>query len=428
MQINTIFFYLFLERSGTVVRGKANFFKVGFSKQREMKQYRIDFAPEIAVTHYKKKIVDANKEKLNIEKYVFDGSSLYTNDAVVMDVDAEFEERPIKIFVRITGQDNSLQTFNLIIRDAMNRLDLQNVKRNYYDAAQKIDIPNGNLELWPGYVTSIREYDNKALLMNAEIIHKFMRKDTIIQITRRLMDSSPQNWKEELEREVVGSTILTDYTNKTYTVDGIDFTKTPKSTFRLATGENKSYADYYEERYNIRIQDKSQFMLVSRARERDIRAGQPENIYLIPELSRATGLTDRMRADFKLMREISEHTRLNPEKRVHELMRFNKRLLETPKSKAVFDRWGAEVSRDLVDIEIRELPNEQIIFGGNISSETDVKAEWNIRGRTTMYETVECKRWILLYPEKIERESRNFENVLIGAAKEMNYIIATPLR
>ncbi|KAG5672471.1 hypothetical protein PVAND_002598 [Polypedilum vanderplanki] len=67
------------------------------------------------------------------------------------------------------------------------------------------------------------------------------------------------------------------------------FHMNPNSTFRLANGKEMTYVDYYMSKYGIKINDRQQFLLVSRARERDIRAGKPEMIYLIPELSRATG-------------------------------------------------------------------------------------------------------------------------------------------
>lgn len=89
-------------------------------------------------------------------------------------------------------------------------------------------------------------------------------------------------------------------------------------------------------------------MLVSRARERDIRAGQPENIYLIPELSRATGLTDSLRGDFRLMQKISQYTRLSPDDRVNALKKFNRRILSNTESVAVLTRWDMMLSKGKV--------------------------------------------------------------------------------
>lgn len=53
------------------------------------------------------------------------------------------------------------------------------------------------------------------------------------------------------------------------------------------------------QRYNIDIKDKKQPLIVSRAKARDIRGGQDEQILLVPELCRATGITEDMRNDFR---------------------------------------------------------------------------------------------------------------------------------
>jgi len=52
-------------------------------------------------------------------------------------------------------------------------------------------------------------------------------------------------------------------------------------------------------RYNINIRDFKQPLLVSRPTEKNLRGGVDQLIKLIPELARATGLTDNMRSDFK---------------------------------------------------------------------------------------------------------------------------------
>jgi aubergine-like protein len=293
----------------------------------------------------------------------------------------------------------------------MQQLRLQNIKRNYFDPQAKIAVPEGKLELWPGYLTSIRSYENDNILLCAEIIHKFMRNETVYEIARSLM-SSP-DWQDTLRKEIVGTTVLTDYTNKTYNVDDIDFTMTPRSTFLSSNGDETNFMEYYKNKYNIMINDDRQMMLVSRAKERDIRAGMPENIYLIPELSRATGLTDRLRSNFKLMQQISAHTRLSPEDRVKALHKFNRRIQTTEGSVKILRQWELELSRELVQFEARELAPEDIIFGSNHKETASQKAEWQIRGSTAMYSAVNCERWIFLYPRALEREAMNFLKVII---------------
>ena len=89
---------------------------------------------------------------------------------------------------------------------------------------------------------------------------------------------------------------MTHYNKKTYRIDDIDFEMNPRSTFNLRK-ENRdvSYMEYYQTRYQLRINSDSQPLLVSRPSKRDQNRGDDQPIYLIPELCSMTGLTDSMR-------------------------------------------------------------------------------------------------------------------------------------
>lgn len=49
------------------------------------------------------------------------------------------------------------------------------------------------------------------------------------------------------------------------------------------------------QKYNIRIKDHGQPMLISKSNAKDRRAGMPDLVYLVPEFCVMTGLTDEMR-------------------------------------------------------------------------------------------------------------------------------------
>jgi aubergine-like protein len=72
----------------------------------------------------------------------------------------------------------------------------------------------------------------------------------------------------------------------------------PASTFDKQ-GTEMSYQDYYKTRYNEGITDPNQPLLINKDRKTGI------EVALIPELCQLTGLTDSMRADFKLMKDLA---------------------------------------------------------------------------------------------------------------------------
>ena len=101
-----------------------------------------------------------------------------------------------------------------------------------------------------------------------------------------------------------------------YRVDEIHWEKSPSDTFTNSKGEAVSYIDYYRNQYNLTVQDTKQPLLISRSKKKGLSEGEVDRIIcLIPEFCLMTGLTDAMRADFKIMKEVGAFTRLSPAQR-----------------------------------------------------------------------------------------------------------------
>lgn len=69
--------------------------------------------------------------------------------------------------------------------------------------------------MWPGYITSIRQHEQD-ILMCAEISHKIMRSETVYDIIVRVRNESRADFQKALEKTLLGTTVLTDYNNKTF--------------------------------------------------------------------------------------------------------------------------------------------------------------------------------------------------------------------
>jgi len=65
-------------------------------------------------------------------------------------------------------------------------------------------------------------------------------------------------------------------------------------------------------------------MLVSRPKKNYSQNDDENLLYLVPELCRMTGLTDKMRTNFQLMQALAQYTRLGPSQRVERLQKFNR--------------------------------------------------------------------------------------------------------
>lgn len=57
--------------------------------------------------------------------------------------------------------------------------------------------------MWPGQVSSIRQHEHQVMLMT-DVIHKFLRLDTVYTLLRRLHTTNPNNLVRERGLEVQG--------------------------------------------------------------------------------------------------------------------------------------------------------------------------------------------------------------------------------
>lgn len=117
-----------------------------------------------------------------------------------------------------------------------------------------------------------------------------MRNQNVLDIIMDCQRHS-SNYQEAARKLIIGTTVLTRYNNKTYRINDIDFNQNPTKTFETKNG-NISFLDYYRGLKSgpVNIRDTEQPLLVSKSSARNIRAGQSDQILLVPELCFATGL------------------------------------------------------------------------------------------------------------------------------------------
>ncbi|XP_055848829.1 protein aubergine [Episyrphus balteatus] len=418
-------------KSGQPVTVQANYYRVLKKPKWSIFQYRIDFAPDVDLIRARRSYIYEHRELFG--GYLFDGAMLFTSTNLNTPTKELYcknkEGEPIQIKVKNVGEIKVtdiqlLQVLNLILRRSMEGLNLQLVGRNFFDPVAKICVPNHKLEIWPGYTTSIRQHEQDILLC-AEITHKIMRTDTLLQILIKCSQESG-DYQSQFKKEVVGMVVLTDYNNKTYRIDDVDFNQTPMSKFNTSKGD-VSYCDYYQQRYRLNIRDKKQPLLVSRPTEKNIRGGQSEFIMLIPELSRATGLNDEMKNNRTLMRAIADHTRLAPEPRIERLRMFHRRLDGAQSSQEVLKSWNLQLDTKLIELPGRILKNENILFANNRKYTCDKNADWNREFRNnSMFVQKEVRRWYVIVPQRFSREANDFVRLMRQAANGMKMNIAEP--
>lgn len=102
------------------------------------------------------------------------------------------------------------------------------------------------MELWPGYITSIRQHE-EWILMCSDIATKFMRIDTVLYLLNECFQEERSQYQRNFKSKIIGTVVLTGYNNKTYRVDDVDWDSTPESTFKRNDGTSISYQQYFKE-------------------------------------------------------------------------------------------------------------------------------------------------------------------------------------
>ena len=59
----------------------------------------------------------------------------------------------------------------------MGKLKMVEMNKNFYQPANGVMVKQHRLEIWPGYVTAVQEYEG-GLMLNLDVSHKVLRTQT----------------------------------------------------------------------------------------------------------------------------------------------------------------------------------------------------------------------------------------------------------
>ena len=105
-------------------------------------------------------------------------------------------------------------------------------------------------------------------------------------------------------------------------------------------------------------------MLVTKVTKRVNGEKQERIIRLVPELSYLMGLTDAMRSDFKVMKDVAAFTWVPPGQRSLALRTYLERVKQSEEAQNVLAGWGLILANGTGDLDVRVIPQEAIYFGG----------------------------------------------------------------
>ncbi|NXY90108.1 PIWL1 protein, partial [Alcedo cyanopectus] len=394
--------------SGSAIKLTGNYLRLTSRPRWTLYQYHVDYSPEMESRQLRMALLYQH-ESLIGKAHAFDGSILLLPKRLHNKVNEVFSRtrhgEDVKITITLIKElppfsPACLQFYNIIFRRLLKMLNLQQIGRNYYNPNDPIIIPKHRLMIWPGFITSILQCEDSIMLC-IDVSHKVLRNDTVLDCIYSLYyQVGEQKLKEACAKELIGLVILTKYNNRTYRIEDVDWNASPRCTFRKQDGSEISFVDYYKKQYNQEITDLNQPVLISQFRKKSGNI-KPGPVVLIPELCFLTGLTEKMRSDFTVMRDLSVHTRLPPEQRQRDIKRLADLIQKDDNVQKELREWDLSFDSNLLSITGRVLQGEKIFQSGRVFDYNPQFADWSkeVRGGP-LISPKSLDNWLLIYPLK----------------------------
>ncbi|XP_039756127.1 piwi-like protein Ago3 [Pararge aegeria] len=422
--------------TGTLVPVTANFIYLK-AEENNVFEYDVAYEPDQDYRNLRFKLL--NEHKHFFKEKTFDGTTLYVphllpDEALNLVSTNPFDESKVNLkitFRRTRRLSEMVHIYNTLFKHIMKDLELVRFGRQHFNEKSAVQIPQYKLEVWPGYVTAVDEYEG-GLMLTLDSTHRVLRTQCVLSLIRETIQADGANWKNSISDKLVGFSVMTKYNKKLFRVDSIDDTMNPQSTFeKNEKGEliKISYFDYYKKSYGIEIKDLTQPMLISRDSKRMPGTEQKTDfmICLVPELCQLTGLSDSQKQNFRLMKDVATYTRITPNQRHSAFKKFIKNVMDNETAKNRLKGWGLSIDAETVNLTARTLPPEPLYFGNSVKVPGKPNADWN--GdicRNAVMQAVDITRWVVLYTARDKNVTNDFVETLMRCSGPMGIVVYKP--
>lgn len=411
--------------TGRDIKLVSNFFEVIIPASNQnitFFKYSVMISPEIPndSNRLRRRIVYQAKDEISksLSNFFFLNTMIFSQTFVKQcKANAEIDSTAYTIDLKWVGEASidSREVFPIFKKFFFGSLDKKRYnmfKRSYF--ADHISLKNSgyDLEVWQGFNPTVNSVNGK-ILINLELICKLVRGKTAHQELKEIFMNckGAKNPQKEAKKAFTGVSVLTRYNNdKLYLITDVDFSQNPQSTFDCK-GSQITYASYYKTKYSIQIQDLNQPLLVNF----DKKTGK--TCYLIPEICFMTGMTDQMRADFKLMKEISRYTIGQASEKTRDTIKIMNDIINSTTYQKQSQNSGFTISRSPVEFNGKKLSPGSFLLGKNQSFDIDGTPDIDRKIQTTMFSSPKLTNWGIAYPSFLARSVngsfiREFQNVV----------------
>ncbi|CAK87143.1 unnamed protein product (macronuclear) [Paramecium tetraurelia] len=252
--------------------------------------------------------------------------------------------------------------FKQVIRSQLQMVSVGNKGQKLFWSSRAQQFKDQNLEIWPGVECIFRPGEggaqNPTLVIDCAF--KMLRYRSALEELNQTRNPSC----------IQDQIVMTTYNKKFYKVEAVDVNLKPASTFTNEKGETISFAQYYEQRYKVKV-DGNQPLI--RATVRSKQDKTEKTIHLIPQLCQLTGLTDAIRNDFNAMKNLAVVTKPGADQRMKMAQEFANQLANTEivnkkagTKRQIFKEWGVEINPGSMDVPARRIHPGNMLMGNGL--------------------------------------------------------------
>ncbi|KAK9506113.1 hypothetical protein O3M35_008106 [Rhynocoris fuscipes] len=420
---------------GETVSVASNYVRLRVEEGKGVFMYDVKFSPEVDALNVRFHLM-RNVTDIIGDTKSFDGAILYLPFLLpdkVTTCNLRLPTDDSKVTMKITfvkklrmGDQTTLHLYNVLFRRIMNILGFALHGRHFFDPMSAMPITAHKLEVWPGYITAIHEYED-GIMLCCDASHRVLRTQTVHELMLDLMSARRDIWQDEFLKLIIGQTVLTRYNNKIYRVDDVAFDESASDSFEKRDGTKITYAEYYKHHYAIKIKDLRQPLLKSRVKGKI--KGKEENtlVNLIPELCYLTGLTDTMRADMRVMKDIAQCTRISPNQRQYALNEFIKNVRTNNEVKKVLSSWGLSLAESNIKLQARVIPPEKIFFANSVVHQGSYNADWTkLATSTSVLSAIELNDWAVICTSRDDKVVQSFVEMVKKCSHQLGIKTCPP--
>ena len=452
----------------------SNHYWVRFEPTHKIFIYSVDFDPKIGadVRSLKQRIFLSDEVfralSAEIGFYILTGSTVFGakvpsfQESITFPTSFDGKNYSIKITLRRTfsisdifSDDKKVSSpafkfFNILVKHVLRSMKLLEFGRSskYFNLEKSASIPDTNLRIFHGYLTSFNHYES-GFYLKIDVSHKIIRTETVLNYIDDVYSKNSHLPKDEKRQKVkeslVGKTVLAMYGNYRYwriddiifdkDCDTFEFEDDKTAPFQSANdpetkSQKKSFTitQYYKERYNMKLSKPRQPLIL----HNQTKTGKI--FYIIPEFCVMTGIPEDMN-DFT-RKKVTDLCIKQPHQRMKEIQNLVESMLKPVKdeytgdgsqnsqrnnSLAAIKGLGIEFQGGPVFFEGKQLPTPKILLGNGATAE---ERGGNFQIKREIYEPGGEITWAILCSQdfRAERMLEQFDSL----SKSLGVKLAEP--